>query len=283
MPAVLVRLQAAGLDERIGLQAGLRDMETLLPVRAFRLEPWPAVMIQFIKYDRIKSELVSHFKNAEVFHHRPGVAHPAAVANGDRAGAILLQQANQCPQHIRVGGPGCRIVAVVVRLEEHFLASQGWGGDQLNRPAHALGTVFGPDEGHPSIRRGQGGHRRRRRRLRFCRRAAGRSAWLIPGTGVQQGGEGHGAANERCGAQEVAAGERGAGGVVGHAGNISKGCQVRRATVSRVPASGVPVSCATVPGVPVSRVPVPRVMCHVSRPWCRIWCSSYSSRSKASA
>ncbi|MFN8453701.1 MAG: hypothetical protein U0401_03360 [Anaerolineae bacterium] len=101
-----------------------------------------------IKDHHLKIKLLGHPKEAELLHHRPGIAHAAAVAYGDTLRTQRLQSLDQRPERIGMGRTGGRIGAVEVGFEEKFFALDPAETQQIQGFFDSDSPIIGFDKGY---------------------------------------------------------------------------------------------------------------------------------------
>ncbi len=161
MTAVAVSLQAAGLNHAVSAKRWPGHGESLAPVRPRRLEVHPILGAEVIKDQGRKTKLLRHAEDAFALHDGPGIAHAAAIADGDRARAHSPQALHQGEQRVVVRGARRRIGAVEIGLQEEVLPLHGVDLEQFEGAPHAECSILRSDERHSSRRLAQGDRRRR--------------------------------------------------------------------------------------------------------------------------
>ena len=122
VPPEPVGLEAAGLHHVVGLQEGVRDIETVSPVEPLSTDLDPAVRPHLVQGDHIEAQLLSEPVDPPVLHDRPGDPHSAPLGQDQPSHPRAIEGAHDPPESVHMGGCGERVVIVVVCLQGHSLA-----------------------------------------------------------------------------------------------------------------------------------------------------------------
>lgn len=154
--AVGVGFQAAGGDEVFGAGDEAWNVEPLGPVGAVGREGDPLVVGEVLEVDDVEAEVAGEVEDALLFHDGAGAGRPAGLAQGDGAGAALLELADEGGEGVVVGGGGRVVGGIEVGLEDDVAAVDVGEVEEPERAGDAGAAVGSADECDAAARRGRG-------------------------------------------------------------------------------------------------------------------------------